>query len=80
MDGLVAKLCLTLCDPVDCSPPGSFVHEISQARILEWLPFPSPGDLFHPEIKPRYPALQADSLPTELRGKPLELLTSRTAK
>ena len=29
--------CLTLCDPMDCSPPGSFVHGISQARILEWV-------------------------------------------
>ena len=34
--GLVAKPCLTLCDPVDCSSPGSSVHGISQARILEW--------------------------------------------
>ena len=32
---LVSKSCLTLCDPMDCSPPGSTVHEISQARILE---------------------------------------------
>ena len=30
------KPCLTLCDPLDCSLPGSFVHEILQARILEW--------------------------------------------
>ena len=35
--GLVAKLCLTLCYPTDCSPPGSYVHGISQARILEWV-------------------------------------------
>ena len=33
----VAKLCLNLCDPMDCSPPGSPVHEILQARILEWV-------------------------------------------
>ena len=32
-----AQLCLTLCDPVDCSPPGSSVHGILQARILEWV-------------------------------------------
>ena len=32
----VAQSCLTLCDPVDCSPPGSSVHGILQARILEW--------------------------------------------
>ena len=34
---LVAQLCLTLCDPMDCSPPGSSVHGILQARILEWV-------------------------------------------
>ena len=31
------QLCLTLCDPMDCSPPGSSVHGILQARILEWV-------------------------------------------
>ena len=34
---LVAQSCLPLCDPIDCSPPGSCVHEIFQARILEWV-------------------------------------------
>ena len=33
----VAQLCPTLCDPVDCSPPGSSVHGILQARVLEWV-------------------------------------------
>ena len=33
----VAQSCPTLCDPVDCSPPGSSIHEILQARILEWV-------------------------------------------
>ena len=33
----VAQLCLTLCYPVDCSPPGSSLHGIFQARILEWV-------------------------------------------
>ena len=37
---LVAQLCLTLCDPVDCSLLGSSVYEISQARILEWVAIP----------------------------------------
>ena len=37
---LVATLCLTLCDPVDSSPTDSSVHEISQARILEWVAIP----------------------------------------
>ena len=32
----VAQLCLTLCDPMDCNLPGSSVHGILQARVLEW--------------------------------------------
>ena len=38
---LVAQLCPTLFDPVDCSPTGFSVHRISQARILEWVAMPS---------------------------------------
>ena len=37
----VTKSCLTVCDPMDCSPPGSSVHGILQARILEWVAMPS---------------------------------------
>ena len=37
---LVAQSCSTLCDPMDCSLPGSSVHEILQARILEWVAIP----------------------------------------
>ena len=37
---LVTQSCLTLCDPMDCSPLGSFVHGIPQARILEWVAIP----------------------------------------
>ena len=37
---LVTQLCLTPCDPMDYSPPGSFVHGILQARILEWAAMP----------------------------------------
>ena len=37
---LVAHSCLILCDPMDCSPPGSSVHGILQARILEWVAMP----------------------------------------
>ena len=39
---LVAQSCLTLCDPMDCSPPGSSVRGILQARTLEWVAVPSP--------------------------------------
>ena len=49
---LVAQSCLTLCDPVDYSLPGSSVHGIVQVRILEWFAFPSPGDLLNPGIEP----------------------------
>ena len=37
---LVAQLCLTLCDPMDCSPPGTSVHGILQTRILKWVAIP----------------------------------------
>ena len=43
---LVAKLCLTLCDPMDFSSPGSFVHGISQARILERVAISSSRGIF----------------------------------
>ena len=60
----VTKLCLTLLRLHGLySAPGSSVHGISQARILEWVAtFSSPGHLPHPRIKPVSPALQVDSL------------------
>ena len=48
---LVAQLCPTLYDPIDYSLPGSSVHRILQAKILEWVAIPpSPGDLHNPGI------------------------------
>ena len=48
-----------LCDPMDCSLLGSSVHGISQAKILEWVAFLSPGSLPDPGIKPgRLPCMQ----------------------
>ena len=44
--------CPTLCDPVDCSLPGSSVHRIRQARYLSGSPCPPPGDLPDPGIEP----------------------------
>ena len=64
-----SQSCPTLCDPTDCSLPGSSVHGISQARILEWVPFSSPGDLPTQGIQHRSPALQVDSLLSEPPGK-----------
>ena len=63
---LVTQLCPTLCNPMDCSLPGPSVHGILQARILEWVTMPSSRDLPDPEIGPGSPALQTDSLLTEL--------------
>ena len=44
--------CLTLCDPMDCSLPGSSVHWILQARILQWVAMPFSRDLPDPGIEP----------------------------
>ena len=60
----VAQSCPTLCNPMDCSLSGSSVHGIFQAIVLEWIAISSPGELPHPGIQPRSPALQADA------GKP----------
>ena len=72
---LVVQLCLTLCYPMDCCLPGSSVHGILQARVLEWVVISSIGDLPDPGIEPRFPALQADSLPPEPSGKPIMMDT-----
>ena len=60
-DDVVAQSCPALCDPMDCSLPGSSVHEILQARILEWVAMSFSRELPDPGIKPRSPALQVDS-------------------
>ena len=49
---LVTESCPTLCDPMDCIPPGSSNHRILQARILEWVVCPPWGDLPIPGTKP----------------------------
>ena len=70
---LVSQLCLTLCDPMDCSPPGSSVHGIPQARKLEWVAMPFSWDLFDPRIEPMSPmspALQADPYLWSQQGRP----------
>ena len=72
----VAQSCPTLCDPVDCSPPGSSIHGILQARILEWvaISFSRGSSLTqgsNPGIELRSPALQADALTSEPPGKPM---------
>ena len=68
---LVTQSCPTPCDPTDYSPLGSSVPwGVSRQEYWSRLPCPPLGDLPNPEIKPRSPILQADSLPSELPGKP----------
>ena len=69
MKVLVAQSLPTLCNPMDCSPPGSSVHTILQARILEWVTIPFWRDLPKPGTEPKSLELQADSLPPELPEK-----------
>ena len=66
--GLVAQSCMPLCNPKDSPVPLSM--GLPRQEYWSGLPFPSPGDLPNPGIKPRSPALQADSLLTEPLGKP----------
>ena len=54
--------------------------EFSRQEYWSGLPFPTPGDLPDPGIKPGSPALQADSLPSEPPGKPNEILCKRKKK
>ena len=65
---LVTQSCPILCTPMDCSPPGSSVFGILQARILEWVAIP------FSRTEPRSSTLQADSLPSEPPGKPWNIL------
>ena len=58
----MVKSCLTLCDPRDCSPPGSSVHGISQGRILEWVCFLLQGIFSTHGSNPRFLHWQVDSL------------------
>ena len=67
---LVAQSCPTPCEPVDCSPPGSSVHRILQARILEWVAFPFSKGSSQPRDQTQVSTLQADSLPAGPPGKP----------
>ena len=60
---LVAQSCLTLCDPLDCSPPGSSVHGILQARILEWIAMPFSRE----SSRPRKGLLPYRQIPHSLR-------------
>ena len=61
----VTQLCPTLCDPMDCSPPGSSVHGFSRQEYWSGLPCPSPGDLSDSGIEHRFLVAQTvKRLPT----------------
>ena len=63
------------CDPMDCSPPGSLVREISWARVLEWVVISSSREYFRPGIKlisPMSPALAGGFFTTEPLEKALD--------
>ena len=67
----IATLCNfmpTLCSPMDCSPPGSFVQGFSRQDYWSGLPFPSPRDLPKPGIEPMFPALADRFFITEPPG------------
>ena len=68
---LIAQSCQSLCDPMDCSLLGSSVHgDFPGKNTGVGSPSLPPGDLPNPETEPRSPALQVESSPSELPGKP----------
>ena len=73
---LVTQSCPTLCNPMDCGPPGFSVHGILQQEYWSGFPCPSPGDLPDPQIEPRSAALQADY---RLNHHPKGINTKQTA-
>ena len=70
MKVLTAQSYLTLCDPMDCRPPGYSVHRTFQARILEWIAISSSRDLPNPGMDSASHALAGRFFTTEPLGKP----------
>ena len=75
---LVAQSCPGLCDTMDFSPPGSSIHRIFQARILEWVAIPSSKGSSQPRDQTQVSTLQADSLPLSHQGSPSKPCLPRT--
>ena len=65
---------------MDYNPPGSSVHGNLQARILEWVAFPSPREPPNPGVEPRSSALQADSILSEQTMMPKNIYLLLTDK
>ena len=72
----VTQLYLTLCDPMDCSPPGSSIHGILQARILEWVAIPFSRGSSRPRDGTLVSCIACRFLPSEPPGKPHVNVTS----
>ena len=71
---LVTWSCPTLCDPMDSSPPGSSVHGISQARILEWVAISFSRASSRPRDQTHVPCLAGGFFTTEPPGKPISVI------
>ena len=67
---LSLQWCLTLCDPMDCSLPGSSVHGILQARILEWVAMPLSRVSFQPRGRTRVSCIAGGFFTAAPLGKP----------
>ena len=77
--GSVARSCPTLCDPVDCSPPGSSVHRISRQEYWSGLPFSPPEHLPNPGMEATssaFPALAGWILYTKPLGSHVKCMLS----
>ena len=77
---LVSKSCLTLLDTMDYSPPGSFVHGISQAGIREGVAISFSGDLPGPRFEPTPPVLVGGFVTTKPPRKPFMSIICRLKK
>ena len=73
ISNVTAQSCLTLCNPMDYSPPASSVHGILQARILEWVALPFSRNLPNPGLNLHLLLWQVGSLPAAPPGKLLIL-------
>ena len=73
-ESFVIQSCLTLCNPTDCSPPGSSAHRFLQARILELVAIPFSRASSQPKDQTWVFSLQADSLPFETPGVHVQII------
>ena len=76
---MVVVVSLTLCDPVDCSPPGSSVHGILQARMLERVAMPSSRGSSQPRVRTHVSCIGRQLLPLAPPGKTLSQLGFQVA-